>query len=134
MEYSEEGRYSNNFEEKDSKKSYYIGVSNIIFANNAQEIQVKFDNQKKNDLNTLKEEKDKFEKIKEEKTKEKMKLEDSRPKNEKALQELNAEIQEINRMLTEISSLTQETEASELEPFQKQEQRSKYWDELLNAM
>jgi hypothetical protein len=88
---------------------------------------------KKSHLSTLKEENGKFVKLKEEKAKEKKRLEESRPENEKALQELEAEIQEIDMLLTEISSLTQETETSELEPFQKQEQRSKYWDELLNT-
>ncbi|WP_215026777.1 C39 family peptidase [Bacillus sp. ISL-39] len=137
MEYSINAPYSINFEEKGDKKAYYIGLNNIFFANNIEEIKQKFEEDNKRDLENSKIEEDKIKKIKTEKVEEKKNLEEviKNSKNpsslNKKLQELTEEISYIVRKLEEYDELQLALETEQLQPFKKQSKRSTLWDELL---
>lgn len=99
-------------EEKGLKKPYYVGMNNIVFADNAQDLQEKFASSKKQTLNMMEDEKTKLQ-----------------LKADQSVDE--AERLELKQQLIYIEEMIIETSERVLEPFPKASQRSKRWDELL---
>lgn len=99
-------------EEKGLKKPYYLGMNNIVFADNAQDLQEKFVSSKKQTLHMMEDEKTKLQ-----------------LKADQSVDE--AERLELKQQLIYIEEMIIETSERVLEPFPKASQRSKHWDELL---
>jgi hypothetical protein len=99
-------------EEKGLKKPYYLGMNNIVFADNAQDLQEKFVSSKKQTLLMMEDEKTKLQ-----------------LKADQSVDE--AERLELKQQLIYIEEMIIETTERVLEPFPKASQRSKQWDELL---
>ncbi len=99
-------------EEKGSKKPYYVGMNNIVFADNAQDLQEKFVSSKKQTLQMMEDEKTKLQ-----------------LKADQSVDE--AERLELKQQLIYMEEMIIETSERALEPFPKASQRSKQWDELL---
>jgi hypothetical protein len=99
-------------EEKGLKKPYYVGMNNIVFADNAQDLQEKFLSSKKQTLHMMEDEKTKLQ----------LKVDQSEDEAEKL---------ELKQQLIYIEEVIIDTSERVLEPFPKASQRSKRWDELL---
>lgn len=99
-------------EEKGLKKPYYVGMNNIVFADNAQDLQEKFVSSKKQTLQMMEDEKTELQ-----------------LKADQSVDE--AERLELKQQLIYIEEMIIETSERVLEPFPKASQRSKQWDELL---
>ncbi|MFC6038577.1 hypothetical protein ACFPYN_03815 [Paenisporosarcina macmurdoensis] len=99
-------------EEKGLKKPYYVGMNNIVFADNAQDLQEKFVSSKKQTLYMMEDEKNKLQ----------LKADQSEDEAEKL---------ELEQQLIYIEEMIIDTSERVLEPFPKASQRSKRWDELL---
>lgn len=99
-------------EEKGLKKPYYVGMNNIVFGENAQDLQEKFASSKKQTLQMMEDEKTKLQ----------MKADQSVDEAERL---------ELKQQLIYIEEMIIETTERVLEPFPKASQRSKQWDELL---
>lgn len=112
MESGNSDGLSYHVEEKGLKKPYYVGMNNIVFADNAQDLQEKFVSSKKQTLLMMEDEKTKLQ----------LKADQSEEEAEKL--ELEQQIIYIEEMMIDTSERV-------LEPFPKASQRSKRWDELL---
>ena len=112
MESGNSDGLSYHVEEKGLKKPYYVGMNNIVFADNAQDLQEKFVSSKKQTLYMMEDEKTKLQ----------LKADQSEDEAEKL---------ELEQQLIYIEEMIIDTSERVLEPFPKASQRSKRWDELL---
>lgn len=142
MEYGVYATYPVSFDQKGEKKAYYLGINNILFAYNAEEIQSKFITDNKRDLKTSILEEEELKELENEKIEEKKSLENKReslrnsltiidPIIEDNIINLEIEINQIDIRIEEHENLQMELQNNTLEPFAKQSKRSSLWDELL---
>lgn len=145
-EYSEEGNFPTDFKEKGDKKAYYLGPGAVVFLNNTEELKAWFQDSKKQQVELFNQQKKEFKAVqKETKIKKEKLIIEIKAGNNLSAQSRNAITEkqtlvdtlsedeaEIQMLLEDVTAESEDLERGALEPFDKDNERNEFWDELLS--